>query len=322
VLTFARGVEGERTVLQISHLIREMQKITKETFPKNIDFKTKVAELPPIMGDATQIHQILLNLCVNARDAMPDGGGITISAKPVTLTEAEAKVMPIGAHAGNYVLLSVADTGTGIPPEIIDKIFEPFFTTKEIGKGTGLGLSTVITIIKSHGGFLDLKSEVGKGTSFNIYLPAAANVATATAASVSLEKLRGKGETILIADDELAILEMIQSVLINYGYKTVTAVNGADALALYEQYGEKVAAIIVDMMMPVMDGAATIKELKLRRPSLKCIALSGLMQDDKSKNLPGEAAIFLNKPFAAEKLLQTLHDLLSDSSSNLSKKTD
>src|SRR5207237_5037035 len=210
VLTFARGHVGERSVLQISYLIREMQKIVKETFPKAIDFNTEIEDLWPILGDATQIHQIILNLWVNASDAMPDGGSIIVRAKNVTLSQAEAAKFA-GAKPINYVLLSTTDTGTGIPPAIIDKIFEPFFTTKEIGKGTGLGLSTVISIVKSHGGFVDLKTDVGKGSSFNVYLPAAELAATSAASSTPSEQLLGKGETIMIVDDEPAALDVAQT---------------------------------------------------------------------------------------------------------------
>src|SRR2546422_8430144 len=187
-----------------------MQKIAKETFPKTIDLQAQVEDIWPILGDATQIHQIILNLCVNARDAMPEGGHLLMTTRNVVLSEAEASQI-IGAKPAKYVLLSVSDTGTGIPPEIIEKIFEPFFTTKEIGKGTGLGLSTVISIIKSHGGFLDLKSEVGKGTTFNVYLPAADTPAALPSAPTSELDLWGKGETILVVDDEPAVLDVTRN---------------------------------------------------------------------------------------------------------------
>ncbi|HEX4646865.1 MAG TPA: response regulator, partial [Verrucomicrobiae bacterium] len=211
------------------------------------------------------------------------------------------------------VLLSVSDTGTGIPPEIIDKIFEPFFTTKEIGKGTGLGLSTVISIIKSHGGFLDLKSEIGKGTSFNVYLPAADAPAAASAAPLSPETLRGRGEILMLVDDEPAVLELTQNILSHHGYKVVTANNGADALALYPQFHGKIKLVIMDMMMPVMDGPTAICALKKIDPNLKFLAISGLMQSDVLKEkLSGVTVSFLAKPFSAEKLLQNLRELLTD----------
>lgn len=313
VLTFARGQTGERTLVQIKHLIREMQKIAKETFPKNIEVQIDVDTVRPILADATQLHQILLNLCVNARDAMPDGGGITISSKDVTLTQAQADKF-VGAKPINYVLVKVTDTGTGIPPEIIDKIFEPFFTTKEIGKGTGLGLSTVISLIKSHGGFLDLQTQVGKGTTFNVYLPAAESGAVPPAAERPTSELWGKGETVMVVDDEPAVLEMTKGILQHYGYKVVTANHGADALALYSQCKERVKVVLMDMMMPVMDGPTAIRELKVRTPALPVIAISGLMQSDTLKERLNNIEVpFLPKPYTTEKLLEHLRKAVAGS---------
>ncbi|MDB6123089.1 MAG: sensor hybrid histidine kinase, partial [Pedosphaera sp.] len=311
VLSFARGHEGERTVVQVSHLIREMQKIIKETFPKSITYRASVDERPwTVMGDATQIHQILLNLCVNARDAMPEGGQLLIEAKNTTLNDLDAKKF-VSAKPGNYLLLAVSDTGTGIPPEVIDKIFEPFFTTKEIGKGTGLGLSTVMSIIKGHGGFLDLKTELGKGTTFNVYLPAAEAAVAPTAVPIPANLLRGNGETIMVVDDEPAVLELTRAILIHHGYAVVTAIHGADALALFPQYEEKIKVVIIDMMMPVMDGTTAIRTLKSQHPHLKFIAISGLMQGDKIKQQLGNDVTFVPKPFTAEKLLETLREFLN-----------
>ena len=309
VLSFARGHEGERTAVQASHLVREMQKIVKETFPKNIDFQVYVEKANPILGDATQIHQILLNLCVNARDAMSEGGKLMASIKDVCLSQAEADRF-VGAKPIPYVLLSVSDTGTGIPPEIIDKIFEPFFTTKEIGKGTGLGLSTVISIIKSHGGFLDLQTEVGKGTAFNVYLPAAESSTAATAAAGLPPELMGKGEMILVVDDEPAVLELTKGLLSHYGYNVITARHGADALALYAQYQDKIEAVVMDMMMPVMDGPTAIRALKQQRSDLKVIAISGLMQGDNVRARLDQSIPFLPKPFTTQHLLEQLRNLL------------
>jgi PAS domain S-box-containing protein len=310
VLSFARGHEGERTPVQVGHLVREMQKIVKETFPKNIDFQVYVDKVKPILGDATQIHQILLNLCVNARDAMPNGGKILVSIKDVRLSQPEAERF-VGAKPIEYVLLSASDTGTGIPPEIIDKIFEPFFTTKEIGKGTGLGLSTVISIIKSHGGFLDLQTEVGKGTAFNVYLPAAESSTAAIAATTLSPELWGKGETVLVVDDEPAILDLTKSLLGHYGYKVVTAAHGADALALYSQYKDKIEIVLMDMMMPVMDGPTAIRALRQQQSDLKVIAISGLMQSESIKTRLGDPGIpFLPKPFTTETLLEQIRKLI------------
>jgi PAS domain S-box-containing protein len=322
VLTFARGHEGEKSVLQSSHLIKEMQKIIKETFPRSLVYRGLIKDnLWPIMGDATQIHQILLNLCVNARDAMPDGGDLTIEAGNVELSK-EAAARYVGAVPGNYVVLSVTDTGTGIPPEIVDKIFEPFFTTKEIGKGTGLGLSTVMSIIKSHGGFLDLKSEVGKGTSFNVYFPAAEGASVSKSDAINPAELRGDGEHLMIVDDETSVLDLTKSMLMQNGYRVVTAIHGADAVALYPQYREQVKLVIMDMMMPVMDGPKAIRILKEQNPNLRFIAISGLMQAEALRDQLGDNSIvFVPKPFTTERLLKAVRDLLNDKARSSSVNT-
>jgi two-component system, cell cycle sensor histidine kinase and response regulator CckA len=311
VLTFARGDEGERTLLQVKHLIREMQKIARETFPKTITIDVEVDNVRPILGDSTQIHQILLNLCVNARDAMPNGGNILIECKDAALTRAEADKF-VGAKPIAYVLMSVRDTGAGIPPEIIDRIFEPFFTTKEIGKGTGLGLSTVLSIIKSHGGFLDLRSEPGKGTTFNVYLPVAELTTTLPSTPALPADLRGKGELVMVVDDEPALREVTQALLTENGYTCVGASNGGDALELYRKCRAKLKIVLMDIMMPVMDGPSAIKALKQTQPDLKIVATSGLtVNDTVSQQLASAGIPFLPKPYNAERLLKALRNALS-----------
>ena len=312
VLGFARGHVGERTTLQLGPLVREMQKITHETFPKSIQITSQVEpDLWPISGDTTQIHQILLNLCVNARDAMPDGGEIRMEAVNCQLDETAAKKIA-GAKPGPYVLLKATDTGSGIPPEILHRIFEPFFTTKEVGKGTGLGLSTLISIVKSHQGFLDLASTVGKGTTFSIYFPASQVTALAAPEAPRLETLHGHGECILVVDDEAAIRDMAQAALTLHGYEVVTAKNGSEAISACVQHPEKFAVILMDMMMPVMSGTLAIRALKRKYPRLLFICMSGLMQSDKLIAQLGTKDIaFLSKPFAADKLLATLREVLA-----------
>ena len=312
VLSFARGVEGERVTLQAKHLVKEVIKILKDTLPKSIEIKFDVAaDLWPISADATQIHQVLMNLCVNARDAMPVGGELFIRAENVTLDDNYAR-MHIEAKPGKFVLVSVADTGEGMTHDVVGRIFEPFFTTKEIGKGTGLGLSTALTIVRSHGGFVNVYSEPRKGTQFSVFLPA---IESATSAE-RIERKRldlpaGCGELILVVDDEEAIRLITKGTLETFNYRVLTASDGTEAVALYAQNREEVAAVITDMMMPFMDGPATIRALQKMNPQVKIIAASGLGASDKAAEAASVGVhTFLPKPFTAEKLLKALAALL------------
>lgn len=312
VLSFARGTEGERAVIQVRDLIEEVEKIVIETFPKSIVLKAKIIrELWPISGDATQLHQVLINLCVNARDAMPNGGKINIWAENITIDAHYAK-MNLDAKVGRYVAISVADNGCGIPPEIIDRIFEPFFTTKEVGKGSGLGLSTVMGIIKGHGGFINAYSEVGQGTRFKIYLPALENREIKSSKSEG-KIFQGHGELILVVDDEVAICNVNKASLEAYNYRVVTANDGLDAIALYAQYKQDISAVIVDMMMPCMDGLTTIRNLQKINPQVKVIASSGLFSNLISAELTSTGVTnVLSKPYTAEQLLKTLHQVIAN----------
>ncbi|NMG11210.1 hypothetical protein DP117_31795 [Brasilonema sp. UFV-L1] len=288
-----------------------MTQIVEQTFPKSIDVQTEIeSNLLPICGDNTQIHQVLMNLCVNGRDAMTYGGTLKISAKNTFIDENFAK-MHLDAKVGPYIVLTVSDTGIGIPSELLDKIFEPFFTTKEFGKGTGLGLSTVISIIKSHDGFVTVSSSVGKGTKFQVYLPAVQTAVTQL--TEDLETIpTGCGEWILIVDDEPAIREITKVSLEKNNYKAMTASDGIEAVALYAQHKEKISAAIIDMIMPEMDGVTTINTLHKMNPLLRIIAVSGLAT---SEQVPLNEAFkiikFLSKPHTAHELLKTLHSVIS-----------
>ncbi|KPQ44324.1 MAG: sensory transduction histidine kinase [Candidatus Methanoperedens nitroreducens] len=311
VQSFARGVEGERMPLQTAHLISEIRQIAQETFPRSIEIMTDIQkDLWTISGDATQLHQVLMNLCVNARDAMPDGGILTISARNIFIDEDYTHI-DIEARVGHYIVIAVTDTGAGIPPKIMDRMFEPFFTTKENGKGTGLGLSTALGIVKSHGGFINVYSEAGKGTTFKVHLPAITTTETQKAEEPAHERFRGSGELILIVDDEAQIRDITSSVLQTNGYRVLTANNGLEAIALYEQNREEIKIVLMDMMMPVMDGLASIQELRKINPQLKIIAASGLTEKDKLTKAAGTVNAFLPKPYTAEKLLRTIHEVLS-----------
>ena len=235
VLTFARGVEGERQPVALPLLIGELEKIIRETFARSLQLETRVPEdLRPILGDSTQLYQVLMNLCVNARDAMPAGGLLRIEARNVQL-DADATRSHPGARPGDYVWIAVADTGMGIAPEVIDKIFDPFYTTKDIGHGTGLGLPTALTIVKSHGGFIRVDSQPGRGTRFNVYLPAQTEASPAAAAALAAETPRGHGELILVVDDEAPVRFVTRRMHETYGYRVVLAADGSEAAALYEK---------------------------------------------------------------------------------------
>ena len=312
VLSFARGLEGQRVEIQVKHLLKDLEAIMKDTFPKDIRLQFSVPKGTwTILGDPTQVHQILLNLCVNARDAMSKGGSLTVGVENCVLDEQYA-AMNVDAKAGNYVVVNVTDSGIGIPREHLDKIFEPFFTTKELNKGTGLGLSTVLAIVKSHGGFVNVYSEPGKGTTFKVYLPSTETSSEARMhgpAEVSLP--RGNGETVLVVDDESSILTITSQTLNAFGYRVLTATDGADALATYVQHKDEIAVVLTDIMMPIMDGTATIQALLRINPAVKIIAASGLRANGDGDKASGSGVkLFLNKPYTAEALLTSLRMVL------------
>ena len=311
VLSFARGLEGQRTLIHALQLMKEIQRIARDTFPKFISVHVSAPDDTwSLLGDPTQLHQVLLNLCVNARDAMPQGGRLNLSASNLRIDSQFAGMHP-DAQPGAYVVLEISDTGTGMPPDVIEKIFEPFFTTKEIGKGTGLGLSTTLAIIRSHNGFVTVDSTPGQGTRFRVHLPAELDDSEAHPSEHHGEFPRGEGEYILIIDDEASVRSITSQTLEAFGYRVVTAVDGAEGVAKYAQHMKEIAAVVTDMMMPVMDGVATIRALSRLNPNVKIIAASGLA----TKGAEAEAAgagtkIFLPKPYTASALLVALRDLL------------
>jgi PAS domain S-box-containing protein len=314
VLSFARGLEGERVEVQPKHLLKDLESIIKDTFPKDIRLKFVIPnDIWTILGDPTQIHQILLNLCVNARDAMPNGGNLTVRVENSVLDEQYA-AMNIQAKPGRYVNIGVTDSGTGMTKDIIDKIFEPFFTTKDLNKGTGLGLSTVMAIVKSHEGLINVYSEPGKGTTFNVYLPAietssAGRTEPAEAASLP----RGNGETVLVVDDEASILTITSQTVQAFGYRILTATDGADAVAIYAQHRHEIALVLTDMSMPILDGPAMIHALMRINPAVKIIAASGLNENVNAAKMAGVGIKhFLTKPYTAGTLLKTLRTVLDE----------
>jgi PAS domain S-box-containing protein len=305
VLSFARGMEGERTILQIKHLLIEVQNIIKETFPKTIILTTEIPQsLWTVCGDATQLHQVLMNLCINARDAMPNGGTLSIKSENILIDEHYTQTHT-DFKPGAYVLISIRDTGMGIKPTLIDRIFEPFFTTKDVGQGTGLGLSTVLGIVKAHGGFINVYSRENKGSEFQVYLPA--QDTSEIMETTEISPPRGHGETILVVDDEPAICEITKASLENYNYRVMTAHDGIEAIALYVEHRDQISLILTDIVMPSMDGLTSIRTLKKINPHLKIIAFSGLAPSDKINAAYSiGVTAFLCKPFTATQLLQTI----------------
>jgi signal transduction histidine kinase/ActR/RegA family two-component response regulator len=314
ILAFARGTEEKCNYLQLGHLLLEAAKVTKQTFPKSIEICTEIptTNLWMVDANATQLHQIFMNLCVNARDAMPNGGIIKISAKNQVVDQTYAQ-MYLDAHEGNYVVVTICDTGIGIPPEFMEHIFDPFFTTKETGQGTGLGLSTVLSIVKNHGGFVQVLSEVNKGTQFKVYLPAA-NISPTNQAQEE-DTPAGNGELILIVDDEQMLQQVTQASLQEANYKTLLASNGIEAIALYAQHKQKISVVFIDMMMPTMDGLIAIRTLQKLNPQVKIIATSGLPTMEQQA-LSAGAKAFLSKPYTAKELLKNLHQLITDNCQN------
>ena len=305
VLSFTRGIEGDRAPLQLKHLITEIQQVIRETFPKTIQVTIQIdTDLWTISANATQLHQVLMNLCVNARDAMPDNGTLTISAENLFIDENYAK-MNIEAKVGNYISIIISDTGIGMSSQIIDRIFEPFFTTKELGKGTGLGLSTVLGIVKSHGGFINVYSEPRKGSKFQVYLPALQIPEINEDSEPHLPI--GNGELILVVDDEDSIRDITKTSLETFNYKAMTACDGIEAIALYAEHRNEIVIVLTDIVMPIMDGLTTIRTLKKINPMVKIIAVSGLISSEKMNSVTeiGVKA-FLSKPYTAEQLLQTI----------------
>ena len=309
ILTFARGNEGKRMVLQVTHLLKDIEQFAKGTFPKSIAIKKNLPQdLLTVSADPTQMHQVLMNLVVNARDAMPNGGTITISAQNRYIDESYAR-MNVEAKIGNYVVITIADTGTGIPREVIERVFDPFFTTKQLGKGTGLGLSTAIGIVKSHDGFIEVSSQLEKGSQFKVYLPSTQE----TIIEAAQERVAhiGNSELILVVDDEPAICEIIKTTLESQNFEVLTAANGIEAISTYVQNKTKISLVLIDMMMPEMNGARAMQVIQLLNPQVQIIAMSGLASTETLAEKAGNGIQgFLAKPFTNSDLFNTINGVL------------
>jgi PAS domain S-box-containing protein len=311
VLTFSRGLEGEMLPLQVETVVNEMEQMIRSTFSKDITVECVIEpHLWLVLGDATQLHQVLLNLCVNARDAMPNGGTLRLSAANLDIDASYASMLP-ESTPGHHVLLEVSDTGSGISPEILERIFDPFFTTKGVGKGTGLGLSTVHGIVKSHGGFLKVESELGKGTTFKVYLPVAPDQVAVAATTASSPPPTGHGELVLVVDDEAAVINAAQAVLEANGYRVMLAADATEALVKFTENSHDIAIVLTDIVMPVMDGVLFLRTLRQINPNIPVIASTGhseQKQIDTMRELGIETV--LHKPYNAGTLLRTIHAAL------------
>ena len=317
ILTFARGADGERVALEPRLLFKELVNLMRETFPRNITHRLDVApDAHPISGDPTQLHQVFLNLAVNARDAMPEGGTLTLQVRNERFDEKAARLIP-GAQPGNYVCLTVADTGTGIPPGILEHLFEPFFTTKPRGRGTGLGLSTVHGLVRGHGGFVDVLSALGRGSQFRVFLPAAASGAAAPAtATPFVRRQTGGGRHVLLVDDEESILAVTTSILRRQQFAVLAASDGIEAMELLRRHADQIALVMTDLMMPRCDGVQLAEEVRRFRPELPIIIASGLVplaseSDNRGRLRALGITTVLTKPYSETQLLDTIEKVLA-----------
>jgi PAS domain S-box-containing protein len=303
VLTFARGVSTERRPVDVGDLLTDVERVARDTFPKSIAVEVhRPADPVLVSGDEVQLQQVLINIAVNARDAMTEGGTLRLGAELEVIDDAYASMVP-GARPGRHVRITIADTGTGMDGAVLERLFEPFFTTKEPGRGTGLGMSTSHAIVLAHVGFIEVDSEVGQGTTFRVHLPVATEPTATPRPGQAVDAPRGGGEVVLVVDDETSVRAVTQQTLEVAGYRVVTARDGAHAVAVYAERGDEIALVFTDVMMPVMDGTAAINALRRIDPDVRVLATSGLMTHLRGLTEP---APFLAKPFTTESLLRAV----------------
>lgn len=308
VLSFARGVDGARVRVDVPRMVQDLERVVQKTFPPSLSLQTEVPDdLWPLTGDPNQIHQVLMNLLVNSRDAMPDGGRIILRAENVEVDGQYAGVDP-KAGRGRHVRISVVDAGLGMPRETVERIFDPLFTTKLEGKGTGLGLATVDAILRAHDGFASVYSEPGVGTTLRVHLPVSEEGAPRLPDRGGTEGRRGGGECLLLVEDEAAIRSITQQTLETFGYRVVTATDGVHGLETYERRRGEIDLVLTDVLMPNMDGPALIRALKGMDPEVVIIATSGMGPDGGvTRARQAGAAHVLQKPYTADALLEMVH---------------
>jgi len=308
VLRIARGEEGEKKLVKPRQVIDEVLRLIKETFPRTIKIVDEIEEpVSSVKADPNQLHQVLLNICLNARDAMSEYGKLTIGFRETQFRDDVVSEQG-GAKPGSYVTISVSDTGSGMSSEVRSRIFDPFFTTKEPGKGTGLGLSTVNAIIKGHGGFISVDSEPGRGSTFKVNLPVAPSAGGQTEHQKAIGEIpKGDGELVLVVDDEISIREVTREMLETHGYRVVAAGDGAEALAIQSREKGAIKLVIMDLMMPVLGGADTIRTLRVLEPDLKIIAVSGMPLAGQSGSVAEENVVaLLSKPYSSSLILSAI----------------
>jgi PAS domain S-box-containing protein len=314
LLTFSRRLEPEMSLMDLNREVKQAAEILERTIPKMICIETWTDDaLYPVRGDQAQIEQILLNLGANARDAMPNGGRLSLRTKNVIVSKELSQQNP-GLKPGPYALLTVADTGHGMDESVMDQIFDPFFTTKPVGQGTGLGLSTVYGIVKSHGGYLLCQSKTGQGTVFQIYLPAAAQDGEAPVKEIECSEgvmEAASGATILVVDDERDILSTVSECLGQFGCQVLTASSGEEALRLQKECSGELDLVVLDIGMPGMGGHACLRELKRLQPDLKVLISSGYFAEGQTQQLMEHGAQgYLTKPYRLSELMEKVNGLL------------
>jgi two-component system cell cycle sensor histidine kinase/response regulator CckA len=313
ILSFAQGSGGENALIQLKHVLLDLTEMMRETFPKSIEVLDETpSDLWTIRGNATHLHQVLLNLCVNARDAMPHGGTLWIRAENRRLDEAAARLIR-DSHPGSFVVVEVADSGVGIPADVIARVWDPFFTTKGEGKGTGLGLSTVRGIVGSHHGFITLESAPGKGSTFRIYLPAAEEPASVARKSSSSHPflMRGNGELVLVVDDEPSVSNVLRVLLTKNGYRVLLAGNGIEAIEIFAPRSAEIDLVISDLNMPEMGGDQLARVLPRVKPTVKVLLMSGAGSGGITGEMDLAGAQVIKKPFTSDQLLKSVYEALA-----------